>query len=173
MRDRRAGELERPDQRRARHRARAVARLLVGPRLARALPGDRGRAGEAGVEGESGALRFHSPVATTIETLGLKDADSLRALLAKDPVQNLYLLGLFEEFGIVPRPGRAPFAFWGRFNGRDLTAAVFVGGEGGLVVPSAHDAGDLGEIAQALAAKVRLRSAIGDKAAVDALVRHL
>ena len=58
----------------------------------------------------------------------------------RDVFHNIYLLGLFEEFGIVPRAGRARFAFHGRFDGQELTAALFVGGEGGLVVPSASDA---------------------------------
>ncbi len=112
-------------------------------------------------------------MAATIEQLTARDADLLRGLLTRDPVQNLYLLGLFEEFGIEPRSGRAPFAFWGKFDGRELKAAVFVGGDGGLVVPSTSDPNDIGEIASALASRVRLRSSIGEKTAVDALVRHL
>ncbi len=112
-------------------------------------------------------------MAANVEQLGPKEAEALRALLAKDPVQNLYLLGLFEEFGIVPRPGRAPFAFYGRFKGGSLVSALFVGGDGGLVVPSADDPADVSEIASTLANKVKLRSCIGIKPAVDALVRHL
>jgi GNAT superfamily N-acetyltransferase len=112
-------------------------------------------------------------LAATVEPLGPKDADALRALLAKEPVQNLYLLGLFEEFGVVPRPGRAPFQFHGRFAGRELTAAIFVGGDGGLVVPSASESTHFEEIAQTLANTVRLRAGIGEKPAIDALVRHL
>ncbi|MHB8878625.1 MAG: GNAT family N-acetyltransferase [Myxococcaceae bacterium] len=111
--------------------------------------------------------------AANVEQLGPRDAEALRALLSREAVQNLYLLGLFEEFGITPRPGRAPFAFWGRFQGRDLTAALFVGGDGGLVVPSADEPNDLAEIATFLAGQVKLRSCIGGKLAVDALVRHL
>jgi hypothetical protein len=109
----------------------------------------------------------------TVEQLGSQDTDALRGLLAKDPIHNLYLLGLFEEFGVVPRPGRTRFGFYGRFDGKVLTAAVFVGGEGGLVVPSASDAASIGVIADALASTVKLRATVGEKPAVDALVRAL
>jgi GNAT superfamily N-acetyltransferase len=110
----------------------------------------------------------------TIEQLGPQHTDALRALLVKDSKHNLYLLGLFEEFGIVPRDGRAKLAFYGRFDeNKNLTAAVFVGGEGGLVVPSASDASCITEIAESLAPTVRLRASLGEKPAVDALVRCL
>ncbi|MBI3186003.1 MAG: DUF4081 domain-containing protein [Myxococcales bacterium] len=112
-------------------------------------------------------------MSATVEQLGPRDAEALRAFLAREPLQNLYLLGLFEEFGVEPRPGRAHFAFHARFQGREMTAALFVGGEGGLVVPSASDPGELSEIASALAGKVKLRSGLGERNAVDVLVRHL
>ena len=108
----------------------------------------------------------------TIEQLASQDANALRALLSKDPVHNLYLLGLLEEFGIAPR-GRVPFAFYGRFDNAVLTAALFVGGQGGLVVPSASDASATRFIADALASSMKLRGTLGDKPAVDALVRSL
>lgn len=108
----------------------------------------------------------------TVEQLGPQDADALRALLSKDPIHNLYLLGLLEEFGITQR-GQVPFAFYGRFDNKVLTAAVFVGGEGGLVVPSASDATATSVIADALAASLKLRATVGEKPAVDALVRSL
>jgi hypothetical protein len=109
----------------------------------------------------------------TIEQLGPQHSDALRSLLTKDPRHNIYLLGLFEEFGIVPRAGRARFAFHGRFDGQTLTAALFVGGEGGLVVPSASDPAAISEIAESLAPKVRLQASVGEKPVVDALVRIL
>jgi hypothetical protein len=109
----------------------------------------------------------------TVEQLGSQHTDALRGLLSKDPIHNLYLLGLFEEFGVVPRPGRTRFGFYGRFDGKALTAAVFVGGDGGLVVPSASDAASIGVIADALASTVKLRATVGEKPAVDALVRSL
>src|SRR5438094_414413 len=77
-------------------------------------------------------------MASTVETLAPRHLEPLKALLAREPAHNLYLLGLLEEFGIVPSPGRAHFAFWGRFLSGELTAAVFVGGAGGMVVPSSN-----------------------------------
>lgn len=109
----------------------------------------------------------------SVEQLGPQDTDALRALLARDPVHNLYLLGLFEEFGVTPRSSRTRFAFYGRFDNKVLTAVLFVGGDGGLVVPSASDAASISIIADALASTVKLRSAVGEKPAVDALVRSL
>ncbi len=109
----------------------------------------------------------------TVEELGPKDADALRALLSRDVFHNLYLLGLFEEFGIVPREGRRPFTFWGRFRGGELRGALFVGGEGGLLVPSAGDAQEVLPIAEHLSGKVKLTAALGEKEAVDGLVRLL
>jgi hypothetical protein len=109
----------------------------------------------------------------TIEQLGLQHTDALRSLLTKDSRHNIYLLGLFEEFGIIPRAGRARFAFHGRFEGESLTAALFVGGEGGLVVPSASDPAAISEIAESMASKVKLQATLGEKPVVDALVRIL
>ncbi|NNB92195.1 DUF4081 domain-containing protein [Corallococcus exiguus] len=109
----------------------------------------------------------------TVEQLAPSHSDALRALLAKDPVHNLYLLGLLEEFGITAPERQAAFSFHGRFDSGVLTAAVFVGGDGGLVVPSASDASATGVIADALAASLKLRATVGDKSSVDALVRSL
>jgi hypothetical protein len=109
----------------------------------------------------------------TIEQLGPQHTDALRSFLAKDTTHNIYLLGLFEEFGIVPHAGRARFSFHGRLDGKTLTAALFVGGGGGLVVPSASDAGAIAELAESLGSKVRLKATLGEKPAVDALVRIL
>ncbi|MBN1205997.1 MAG: DUF4081 domain-containing protein [Myxococcaceae bacterium] len=109
----------------------------------------------------------------TIEQLGPQHSDALRAFLAKDSTHNIYLLGLFEEFGIVPRAGRARFAFHGRFDDKGLSAALFVGGSGGLVVPSASDPTCITEIAEHLAPEVRLQASLGEKSAVDALLRIL
>jgi len=111
----------------------------------------------------------------TVEPLGPRDVPALRALLLRDTAHHLYLLGLLEEFGVVsPRASRTPFGFHGRFSAqRELTAAIFVGGEGGLVVPSSGNPEHLATIAEALRGKVRLRAALGDRAGVDMLVRHL
>lgn len=109
----------------------------------------------------------------TVQQLTTGDSDALRALLAKDPAHNLYLLGLLQEFGIASSDSRSSMAYWGRFDGRTLTGAVFVGGGGGLVVPSASDGSVTGLIADALAERVRLKASVGEKPAVDALVRSL
>src|SRR5258705_5192456 len=74
--------------------------------------------------------------ARTVEPLASEDAGLLRAFLTRDATHNMYALGILEEFGIAPHAGRS---FWGRFWGRDLSAVLFVGGEGGLLVPSASD----------------------------------
>ncbi|HEX8825990.1 MAG TPA: GNAT family N-acetyltransferase [Archangium sp.] len=109
----------------------------------------------------------------TVQQLVPTDTDALKALLGKDPSHNLYLLGLLEEFGITPADSRCSYSFWGRFDGKTLTSALFVGGEGGLLVPSAGDGSATGVIADALADRVRLKAAVGEKSAVDALVRSL
>lgn len=110
---------------------------------------------------------------TEVTQLGPNDTAELSAFLARDPVQNLYLLGLLEEFGIVPKPEHAPFAFYGRRVNGALSAAVFVGGDGGLVVPSASDFAEVSALGKHLAGRVRLRNSLGDQSAVDTLVRYL
>jgi uncharacterized protein len=109
----------------------------------------------------------------TVEPLGPSHVGALRALLTRDLPHNLYLLGLMEEFGVVCGPERAPFRYVGRFSeAGELTAALFVGGDGGLVVPSASSLAHVTEIARGLAGQVRLRSCVGEKSLVDALVVH-
>lgn len=112
-------------------------------------------------------------MSSTVEPLGPSHVAALRALLAKDPVHNLYLLGVMEEFGVVCQPDRAQFAFWGRFLQAELTAVVFVGGAGGLVIPSASLVNAITDIAKALQGKVSLKSCIGEKSLVDALAHRL
>ncbi len=109
----------------------------------------------------------------TVEPLGPKHVEPLRALLSREPSANMYLLGLMEEFGVVAAPDRAPFAFWGRFQGPEMTAAVFVGGGGALVVPSASPPNHIGDLGKALHGKVQLKSCLGEKPLVDTLVQHL
>ena len=112
-------------------------------------------------------------MASTVEPLAPRHLETLKALLAREPAHNLYLLGLLEEFGIAPGPGRAHFTFWGRFLGEELTAAVFVGGAGGMVVPSANLANAIADIAKTLNGKVKLGAAVGEKGAIDVLLLHL
>jgi hypothetical protein len=111
-------------------------------------------------------------MAVTVEPLGPSHVGALKALLTKDPPHNLYLLGLVEEFGVVCGPHRVPFAFHGRFEGDELTAVLFVGGTGGLVVPSAGPVSHLADIARTLAGKVAMKSCLGEKPLVDALCQH-
>lgn len=108
-----------------------------------------------------------------IEKLGLSDLAPLRELLAREPVQNLYLLGVLEEFGIVPRPTDPPFSFWGSRAKGVLVAALFIGGSGGLAVPSAGDARPLVALAQKLGKTVTPGAWLGELATVDTLIRHL
>lgn len=107
-----------------------------------------------------------------VEPLGPSHVAALRALLTRDIPHNMYLLGLMEEFGVVAGTNRS-FTFWGRFSDGELTAACFVGGDGGLVVPSASTALHVGDIAKALAGTVKLKSALGEQGPVDALLKHL
>jgi uncharacterized protein len=113
-------------------------------------------------------------MAFTVEPLGPSHLGALRALLRRDLPHNLYLLGLMEEFGVVCGPDRAPFRYVGRFaEGGELTAALFLGGEGGLVVPSASSLAHITDIARSVAGQVKLGSCVGEKALVDALVSQL
>ncbi len=112
-------------------------------------------------------------MASNVEPLAPKHLESLKALLAREPSHNLYLLGLLEEFGIVPASGRAPFTFYGRFLSGELTAAVFVGGTGGMVVPSSNLPNAIADIAKQLSGKVKLGAALGEKGCVDVLLTHL
>jgi GNAT superfamily N-acetyltransferase len=109
----------------------------------------------------------------TIEQLGPSHVAALRALLARDAPNNLYLLGLMEEFGVVCGPDRAPFCFYGRFADGELTSALFVGGTGGLLVPSAGQVGHLADIARRLVGHVTPRACVGEKPLVDVLFQQL
>lgn len=108
-----------------------------------------------------------------VEPLGPTHVAALRTLLARDTTHNMYLLGLMEEFGVVSGQKRAPFTFFGRFFDGELTAAVFVGGAGGLVVPSASSPRHVGDVARHLQGLVHMRACVGEQSAVDALVKHL
>lgn len=107
----------------------------------------------------------------SVELLGAAHVEALRTFLLKDVRQHLYLLGLLEEFGLGG-PGAA-HGFWGRFEEGALSAVLFVGGAGGLLVPSASEPGHFAPLSEALPASLRLRSCLGEKGAVDALVRLL
>src|SRR6185295_16193687 len=106
--------------------------------------------------------------ARSVEFLAPKDAGGLRAFLAQEAAHNMYLLGILEEFGIAPQAGRT---FWASYMGMQMKAALFVGGDGGLYLPSASDATEIAAISEKVAARgaPKLRGAMGEKAAVDAL----
>jgi hypothetical protein len=109
----------------------------------------------------------------TIEQLGPSHVGALRTLLSRDLPHNLYLLGLMEEFGVVCGPERAPFRYLGRFSETgELTAAVFVGGHGGLMVPSASSMGHISELSRKLVGQFPMRSCMGEKPLVDVMVQH-
>ncbi len=106
-----------------------------------------------------------------VEPLGPSHLSALRAMLARDTTHNMYLLGLLEEFGVVSNP-RTPFTFQGRFFDGELTAAMFVAGSGGLLVPSASSPQHIGDIAKALHGRVAPRGILGEQAVVEALLKH-
>lgn len=113
-------------------------------------------------------------MAVTVEPLGPAHVAALRTLLSRDAAHNLYLLGLMEEFGVVCGPNRAAFSFLGRFADGELTAVVFVGGNGGLIVPSASSTNHINEIVKTIASKkTELRACLGEKALVDTVVQGL
>jgi len=108
----------------------------------------------------------------TVEPLGPKNVEALKTLLGKDTLHNLYLLGIVEEFGVVCDPARFQFAFHGRFEAGELTAVLFVGGSGGLVIPSASPLAAIVDIARSIHSSVTMKAAMGEKTLVDALVQQ-
>ena len=105
-----------------------------------------------------------------IDLVTAERLDTLRALLAKDPVQNMLLLAVLEEYGLG-RDGAPPFQFFGIPDGAGFKAVLFVGGEGNLLIPAGEPLA-AGEMARHLAENgTKLRSTVGEKAAVDAVVK--
>jgi hypothetical protein len=100
-------------------------------------------------------------------------AEELRAFLAKDPVQNIYPLGILEEHGVGGGENAGALAFYGMLDEGKIVAAVMVGGRGGMVLPCVFDPGSAMELGAFLGDKVRLRGAFGERAAVDALLRGM
>ncbi len=97
--------------------------------------------------------------------MGESDRKALTDLLASDPVQNVFLLGMLEEHGLGGSD--AGHAFYGVAAEGALRAAVLVS-RSGLWVPSVPD----GRLAQQLGAALRslpMLSSVGERAAVDAL----
>ena len=96
--------------------------------------------------------------------------EELRAYLAKDPVQNLYALGMLEDHGLTPGV-EGKVAGCGLLEDGKLMGAVVVGGKGGLVVPCVFDPSAATELGRFLAGRLRPRAFLGERQAVDALVR--
>jgi hypothetical protein len=115
-------------------------------------------------------------MSATFQPLGAGEAGPLRTFLLREASQHLYLLGLLEEFGMGAASGQGTHVFWGRLERGALTAALFVGGGGALVVPSASPTPYVGALATAALAatpSLRLRACLGERGAVDAAVRAL
>ena len=99
-----------------------------------------------------------------VEPLRPQDADALHAFLAADINHNLYLLGVLEEYGVE--------GFWGLFGEEGLKSALFVGGRGGVVIPSASNPSYIAALAHGVP-ELKPRSGMGERTAVDAMVRAL
>lgn len=114
-------------------------------------------------------------MAALTDPLGPPDAGALRALLTKDPAHNLHFLGLLEEFGFVAPGDDGQFAYYGYPRDGELTAALFVGNRGSLIVPAATHDGDLAQLCEALAGSggLTLRACVGDRSHVQTVHRAL
>jgi GNAT superfamily N-acetyltransferase len=106
-----------------------------------------------------------------IDLVGGDRLDALKALLARDPMQNMFLLSVLEEYGLG-RPDGPPFSFFALSGDRELKQAVlFVGGKGELFVPSG-DVSAIGTLGRVVAEQgIPLKSCIGERHCVDSLVR--
>lgn len=95
-------------------------------------------------------------------------AGELAELFAKSPDETLFHLSVLEERGVSSRPGEGAFSFVGWPERGPLRAAAFLAG-GWFISPFAPDPRDAGEMGAALAGKLYVRRAIGERAATDAL----
>lgn len=95
-------------------------------------------------------------------------ATELRDLLLQRPDETLFHLSVLEERGVSSRPGEGAFAFVGWPEEGPLRAAAFLAGTW-FVSPFAIDAADAGAMGRALAGRLIVRRAIGERAATDAL----
>ncbi len=106
-----------------------------------------------------------------VEQLG--SADAAHSFLAGEPLRNLHLLALLEERA-RGSPGDGPVEVHAAFAADQITALVLVDPERGLVLPSAKgSSSDFFAIGEHLASRVHLRRSVGEKAAVEALVKAL
>ncbi len=104
-----------------------------------------------------------------IAWLGGRDEEELRSLLLRDPLQNLFLLGVLEEHGLHGSPSGPPIGFLGIRRGPGLAGVVFVGGQGRLLVPFCPDPADARAAGAFLEGRYRIGNLVGERAAVDAL----
>jgi hypothetical protein len=102
-----------------------------------------------------------------LESAGSDRVAELRSFLAKDPIQNLYLLGVLEEHGISGRVGATPMRFLLLREAGQVVAAAFSGGS--LLVPCVYEAPMAGALAKALKGQVPFKGSMGDRTSVDAL----
>ena len=108
-----------------------------------------------------------------VEQLGSAEADSVHSFLAREPLKNLHLLAMLQERARVS-PGDSPVEVHAAFGADQITALVLVEPGRGVVLPSAiGSASDFFAIGEHLASRVHLRRSVGEKAAVEALVKAL
>jgi uncharacterized protein len=98
--------------------------------------------------------------------------EELRAFLAKDPVQNTYALGVLEEHR-TGGPRHAAVSYYALLEDGQVVGVAVVAAKGGLVLPCVADPIAAGELGRFLSDKIRPRSALGERLAVDALLRGL
>ena len=96
--------------------------------------------------------------------------DELRAYLSKDPVQNLYALGVLDEHGLAAGI-EAKVSSCGLLDEGKIVGAAVLGGRGGVALPCVFDPGAATELGRYMMGRVRVRSVLGERSAVDALVR--
>lgn len=95
-------------------------------------------------------------------------AAELRDLLLQRPDETLFHLSVLEDRGVASRPGEGAFGFVGWPAEGPLRAAAFLAGTW-FVSPFAIDPADAGAMGRALAGRLLVRRAIGERAATDAL----
>jgi len=102
-----------------------------------------------------------------VKELGPEHDAALRNLLSVEALRNLRLLDAWEEASI--EPGR----HYGLFSGQRLLAAALVEPSSGHVLPSACAPDHARALGTSLAGTVVLRSSLGDRLAVEALLGSL
>jgi len=102
----------------------------------------------------------------TVEQLGAPDEKALTSLLAREPIRNLHLLGLLNDF----LQGSKNLEVHGCRSGEVITAAVWVDRPRGRVLPTAGgNPNEFRAIAEHLKPGLQLGSIVGDKTAVEPL----